>query len=349
MRWHDFDFWSIDECGHRLKALSLAEAAELKALYQAEKFAEFYKRLKSAVPPATVFGFASKVIALHAELQPREPVMKELEELWKDNRWLAFHALALPQVEGLIGDMLRIAGKDASSGALPEKVGKVVPLKPVDESAFDYFQWLVPFKRNSFSHTGLEPEPERRAHDELYDLLFLFNVVANLETPLILLRKLFDTPHLRDPFKFPNAFATFFHLVEELPPGHESEVAAWKKRILTEADLSTVVASVEVAAREATASFIHHIKEFVSDEFVALHKKDVWLRRAELAACVARYREAHFQDDRVDQITAIQDFLRGFRIHLGDAPKGIQTALEQIKQEHSECWSRLRMLPSGLD
>lgn len=339
-----FDYWSIDRCGHRVKALPIAEARELKALYGNADFTEFYKRLKARVPESTAFGFAAKVIARHPELQARGLVLKELEWLWKEGRWLAFHALALPQVEGLIGDMLRVAGIEANSGALPDKVGKVVPLTPVDESAFDYFQWLVPFTRNSFSHNGLEPEPERRAHDDLYDLLFLFEVFANLETPIILLRKLFDERNLKEPFKFPTVFTTFFHLVDKLPKGHEAEVVAWVDRILAEADVAAVIASVELAAREATDSFAREFREFAGVDLLALSPKDVWQRRDELGASLERYRDAHFQDDRVDQINAIEGFLAGFKRHLRNAPKETLASLARIAKEHSECWGRLRKL-----
>jgi hypothetical protein len=342
-----FDRLQIDRCGHRVDDLPVKESDELEELYRSDAIDEFYERLGRRIPPAGVFRFALDAIARHRELDARRACIEELQKLWDLELWLGFHALAILQVEGLFADMISLLGERPLMKALPDKVSRVRPHYPWATASFDYYQWIVPLVRNSFAHTGREESPQRKSKDDLYDLHFLFSVLSNLDAPLVRIRKLFDEADLRQRFRLPNAFTTFFTLLEGVPASNSPEMEDYRRRVLEEADIPPVVSDVVNAAREATNRLVTDFERHAGTNLVTIDKKDLALQKDAVGVRLEEYQKLYFQHDQLDRVGAAREFIEGFLKHLPGAPSAILAELRAARSEHREVWSRLDLLRRG--
>jgi hypothetical protein len=116
----------------------------------------------------------------------RTEIFEELKYLFYRKKWYAFYALALPQVEGIVADMMQVvAPGKGTSGALPEKVSAIRPFHSTSDKFFDYYEYFLPTQRNKFSHTGKDEDIKTKSYHMLGDLWYIIHVFTQLETPLL--------------------------------------------------------------------------------------------------------------------------------------------------------------------
>lgn len=225
--WHQysieyFDYKKINSAAHRYSDISAGERYE--SLYNTNKQL-FYKKLIKIKPVGQIFS----KIAFYYEHIPykndRQSVFSELKRLFKAKRWLAFYALALPQVEGLFTEMLTTINPDEKGKSLSEKVEKVRPAYILSDSYFDYYQYIIPELRNKFAHIGFEDDLRLKCYDLLTDLEHILQVYYELDNPLVKIKRLIRQSNPKD-FAGYKEIAIFFELVNQLHHSQKREITA---------------------------------------------------------------------------------------------------------------------------
>lgn len=126
---------------------------------------------------------SSKLIPI---IGKRTEIFKELSYLFLKKKWYGFYALALPQVEGIFSDMLKIASpKKSTQGALPAKVGAVRSYHSLSDKFFDYYQYYLPNQRNRFAHTGNDEDIKVKSYHLLMDLWYIVRSFLDMNAPLL--------------------------------------------------------------------------------------------------------------------------------------------------------------------
>jgi hypothetical protein len=185
-----FDHRKINQWRHRVGFLPVSKAYELGALYEKDT-ATFYKELDNARTTVNLLDIIDSASHQIERLKERQAIFAEIRTLHDAKLWRALFALALPQVEGLFAEMGDLAAPSAPLlGALPAKVRFVRDYAASHEQSLDYFEFIVPMKRNHFSHTGKLNMPDLQAIDMLFDLAYVCEVYMDLEAPAIELTKL---------------------------------------------------------------------------------------------------------------------------------------------------------------
>lgn len=220
----EMDFREIDCAFHRFNDLDLDQLERYQELYKEDRKA-FYAELFLTKSPKEIF----KNISFYTEHLPkpenRKNIFWELKKLFDEQSWLAFYALALPQVEGLFSEMIQSFDPKSSSlhKSLPDKVRSVRPFHNFSQYHFDYFEYVLPDQRNSFSHSGYVSEIEVKAYDILTDLEYVTSVFASLKSPLVNLNILLKTRNYHEMSNY-RAIKDFCVLVNELHSEHKKDL-----------------------------------------------------------------------------------------------------------------------------
>lgn len=194
------DFKRINRWRHRVRTLPIGRGRDLGALYESGELRAFYQELAGERPGSTLFDIIHRSVQMVPKLEERRANFDELHELYDAGRWRGFYALALPQVEGLFGEMGEIAeprrpGGPRARASLPSKVRFIRDYAEVHRQSLDYFEYLLPQERNRFSHTGrIDGEVELQATGVLFDLAFVCEVYTELTLPVIELLNLLANP-----------------------------------------------------------------------------------------------------------------------------------------------------------
>lgn len=173
-----FDYRQINVCRHRLDEVSVRDIPQMEDLYKTNKKL-FYHKLKKYLSVEQIFHeIENFYIPTLPKVIERKPVFDELKKLIKARRWYAFTALALTQVEGVFSDMLYILYPQKNYSSLSTKVFAVRPHYTHEERNFDYFEYHLPFLRNSFLHSGNIKDKDFTllSKDLIYDLHYLLRV-----------------------------------------------------------------------------------------------------------------------------------------------------------------------------
>ena len=189
-----YDYKKIDCCSHRLELEMYTEDRQrvIIAYNQGDK-KTFYEQLAKFNPPGNVFDkFNSYFTQILPRIQSRDLIFRELKNLYDNEQWIAFSALAMLQVEGIFSDMLELISPNSKFQGLSDKVTHVRPHYKHADLHLDYFQYVLPETRNNLMHTGNLPEEDFKmlSHDMLYDLWHLLSAFTWLENPVILLTRL---------------------------------------------------------------------------------------------------------------------------------------------------------------
>jgi hypothetical protein len=177
-----YDLSSITPIPHR-KSSRRYGIRELEALYRKDDKTGYFQAMDEVDPPWEALGRMQTLAESVDELADLKETVFLLRELCGQGCWRAVFAISLPLLEGLLGRVCRHLGKSAS-GSLTDKALHAWPAYRHADEMFDYFAWVLPNVRNSFCHSGRVPVPEEHAAlDAVYDLDFLFEVVADAALP----------------------------------------------------------------------------------------------------------------------------------------------------------------------
>ncbi|OEK01173.1 hypothetical protein BFP97_06455 [Roseivirga sp. 4D4] len=217
------DYREIDHVSHRLSEVPVRFNGELKILYQENK-EQFYKEYFKLRPLEKIFEGMCSNFEYLPMTNNRSHIFEELRAVFKKKQWLAFYALALPQVEGVFAEMVKSANPRSGviTKALSDKVRSVRPDYELSDVYFDYYEYELPKQRNSFSHTGVVQNAKLKAYDTLIDLEHILSVYASLENPLVAIHKTLRNRNLKDFTDF-KGFAKYFNLLNALPKEHKSK------------------------------------------------------------------------------------------------------------------------------
>lgn len=182
-----YDFDNIDEFRHRLDYTDvlLRDVSSYKVLYERDKKDQFYEKLSKVLSPKDIFTRLSSEYKTLPHLNDRLEIINELKTIYDGKYWYAFYALILPQVEGVFTLMCKLFESKASDKSLPDKVTAMREFYEYSEHHFDYFEFILPVRRNKFTHIGKDDDIEIKSLDLLYDLYYIINVYKSLDHPLI--------------------------------------------------------------------------------------------------------------------------------------------------------------------
>ncbi|MEZ4983539.1 MAG: hypothetical protein R2795_00630 [Saprospiraceae bacterium] len=213
---NNFDYKNIDRVSHRVDYLSIAEIPSYQKLYNDSK-REFYKKLFEKYSSDDYFKSIDYNLSLLPIKNERKQIFTELERLFRSEKWLAFYALALPQVEGLFAEMVEVLEPDSGilKKALPDKVNRVKKHYVLSDLYIDYFQYVLPEQRNHFMHTGLTEGHDLNSFDLLTDLEFILKFYAELDNPLVKLTRLLRRRNPEDFVDF-RGFSIYFNLLKNI-------------------------------------------------------------------------------------------------------------------------------------
>ena len=122
-------------------------------------------------------------------IRKRKMMFEEMTFLFKQEKWYALYALALPQVEGIFSEMLGMLSTKRNHNSLTDKVYHLRNAFELAHYTFDYYQYTLADQRNSFSHTGKVDEPKIKCFHLLMDIAYLLRICTELDTPLSKLAK----------------------------------------------------------------------------------------------------------------------------------------------------------------
>lgn len=209
------DYRKIDCCTHRISEFEISGILKFQQLYEKNK-ERFYRLLFRERSINQIFQNIDFNLAYIPLSKDRTAIFLELKRLFKGRKWLSFYALALPQVEGLFAEMMAVSYPNKKTfNSLPDKVKSVRPDYSLSDSFFDYYEYVLPEQRNSFSHTGYGEGFKLKAYDLLTDLEHVLTVFVELERPLV---KVFKIMKRRDHLSFisPEDFVGYFMLLDAL-------------------------------------------------------------------------------------------------------------------------------------
>lgn len=150
-------------------------------------------------------------------IKDRLDIFRELKNLFEKCYWYGFYALALPQVEGIFAEMVKITSpikKPKAVSTLTDKVQSIRPFYDDSEFEFDYYEYYLPNLRNKFAHIGKDDDIEIKCYRLVLDLIHIVSIYEQLNTPLIDLQRIISNGDRY--FKNIGRFANFLYLIKEV-------------------------------------------------------------------------------------------------------------------------------------
>jgi len=276
---HTFDYRNIDNSLHRLRDVHLAKGIELSELYKDDK-ASFYAQKFEIHSIEKIFDSLFEKLRLTATTYDRTPIFTELKELFNSQKWLAFYALGLPQVEGLFQEMLETQSKKIGNvNSLTLKVKQLQNVVGYRQHFFDYFQYSLPEQRNAFMHSGkLEVESQKlSAYDILTDLKFILDTFASLRNPLVSILtsiRLKPYDHFTELLGIVKYFNDLNGLTNNQLNTHKTEIQEFNSTFLIgECDLDLIAANTVGVIDELKQDYITMANMLgASDKYLHLEK-----------------------------------------------------------------------------
>jgi hypothetical protein len=346
-----FDVKRIDLVSHRLGEFPIQPDKKLENLYKNEK-AAFYQYYFDKIPVEQHFINFKWFMAHLPLVHDRKKIFEELEQLYKNEHWIGFYALALPQVEGLFSEMCVVIDPDGdhSQAALPSKVRSVRPYYALSQSYFDYFQYLIPLQRNKFAHTGYDEDFQLKSYDLLSDLNYLLSVFNELDNALVKIKKLHTK---RDFMRFVNIpdFAAYFRLLDDLKPVQKKQVKTMaldfeKNFLLMSCSLdfrieqleNLLPAKIDELTDKIAAEMDHHNYTFDFKGWTIPKIKEA-LKDAELKDRLEMI--FTFKSRELSQLADTRTFLGGHKRHLPNLPAIQKKTLNKLAGNYSPILAKI--------
>ncbi|RQO66827.1 hypothetical protein DBR40_21480 [Pedobacter sp. KBW01] len=292
-----------------------------------------------------------KEIAKIPLLNKRTEIFKQLAEMAGRELWYGFYALALPQVEGIVVELLEIAGNNRKDlKALPQKAGVLRTVASNGDFDMDYYQFYLPEKRNKFSHSGKDMDIKTKSFHMILDLKHLLHTAAGLQTNLIFLNNMANEGslginHIGDLVKMIRL------MKQEEGHAHYKEVKG-KLELLVYLDLINRYDLVYLV-RELSGLLLIKLKEFDKAlELGAYLEKSgplafSTLSNAETASKIDLILKAIERTPFSEAHKFIMDiyiFAMKFPRVFADLPDEVKGAFRELPVRHSRVWPKLGML-----
>lgn len=108
----------------------------------------------------------------------RKPIIEEAIRLFKEEKYIPFVYLLVPQIEGLFDVYRDLMGIEANGEAgLSEKLEKMQNKKML--WGYVYYAFDFPELRNNIAHGGIIDVTQEMAYDTLMDVFFLYNEIIS--------------------------------------------------------------------------------------------------------------------------------------------------------------------------
>ena len=217
-----FDHTKIDRVGHRIGEVLLNDARQLKAQYINDKpgfYAAVFQQNAAGIILEQIISYGAFLPLIKVQ---RQEIFSELKSLYLAGSWYGFYALALTQIEGLFGDMVKLCVPNFNNpkASLPDKVREVRPFYKYSETGLDYFQFEVPNQRNAFLHKGVTTRDiptdnqaiETLCNDVLFDVAECLRIYGMLDVDANWLNRLLKDPDITE-FHSVGSFCFYFKLI----------------------------------------------------------------------------------------------------------------------------------------
>lgn len=314
------DYRKIDSCGHRILHIYLDEVEDYRKLYISNK-EQFYRKLIRAREGMSkiwesIFNNLNEV-----PIKPGRPaIFAEMYKLHKARKYMAFYALALPQVEGIFAEMIETYSITPGKHALSEKVRRL--RKHRDDEELDYFEFSLPDKRNSFAHGGIISPGRIDALEILTDLEYLLAFYASLDNPLIYVMKFVKTKSITG-LLTNEGCGSFFMAYEQVKKDQQQykiygqEIESFiKEYIFKKLDLISMVAQARFQLQELIPIILMRAKEYFSNYDLLTSKKipkKTAIPSLTLEDAIENF--LHFGETQIIHLFELESFFIGMRCH----------------------------------
>lgn len=267
-----FDYQKINKVAHRCFEMP----ASLEKFYKNKTL--FYKKYFKLKPATQIFINIDFFYSHIPKTNDRKPIFDELTRLFKAKRWLAFYALAIPQVEGLFTEMLKTIKPGYKGKSLPEKVEKLRPSYALSDAYFDYYQYIIPELRNKFAHIGFEEDLKLKSYDLLTDLEYIIQVYYELDHPLVKIKRIIQQRRT-DEFISYIEFSQFFEMISQLNHDQMSTVKIeldffLKDFIIKNCQFEYIIDEASNIIRKLTPELLHLIEKATNSSDTAFAFED---------------------------------------------------------------------------
>lgn len=353
-RWYDYPYefaspWArerfdhnlIDESAHRVAEIRATVGNRIKALYKTNK-TKYYRDLFKENSRDQIF----QNLDFHLQHLPlkndRTSIFTELKKLFRSKKWMAFYALALPQVEGLFTEMHEIVEPKKKGRALSDKVDTVRPYYNLSSSYFDYYQYIVPRMRNKFMHTGYDEDFQLKAFDLLTDLDHLLHVFYEIDNPLVKLKRLHVRRNPEDFISY-KEFASYFELINSLSDQqrlkNKFEFEAFELDfIMTYTEVNFIIEQVIIQLPELNDRIITTLEYHLGSASLAYSLKSLPLPKiAEMLADVSLLKKfqsffRHYYEE-AENLESYYNFVSGYQKHLPSLSPDAINAMDVVKKD----------------
>ncbi len=219
----NYDYWNIDRSSHRIlhsDKFSVKELPFYHDLYESDK-RSFYERFFGLYPKEEVIE--EILVNIKYLSTDRQLIFNRMIHYFKNEEWLAFYSIALPQIEGLFSEIMESESLNEKPDSLSKKVRSLRENAYLNVRALDYYEYKLPEQRNNFAHGGILEDIELLAYDTITDLNCLLHQFSELENPYIQASRVLN---LDSPPSFDGLFSLgeFFKLILNLKDFEEDRL-----------------------------------------------------------------------------------------------------------------------------
>lgn len=344
-----FDSAKIDDFWHRVRVFPMPDEEAAFLLYKKDK-AQFYRRFFKQHSVPKVFQFIHFYLHQLPINEVRKPIFTELQKLFKSRMYIGFYALALTQIEGIFGEMIRAIGGniDGQRSALPDKVQKIRQHHHMSDYYFDYFQYQVPRLRNKFAHSGYDEDLKIKSYDLLLDLAQLLKIFDELKNPLVKIKRLIQKRDFENFINYKD-FGNYFKLLEELLPAQKKEMSTSildfeKEFLMSYTDIDYICVEVYQAFPAAFSAMKEKLEKSMKDKPGAIDldntRKDQMKTLLSDETILTNYADAIETDGReAYNIAGYCQFLSGYRKHLPSLKAESKNLLDELSGPNAQAIS----------
>lgn len=288
------------------------------------------------------------------KVNERLDIFLELQNIVKSKYWYGVYGLAIPQIEGIVAELLELVGEyKGDLKSLPRKAAALRAVSPNGNFDMDYYEFYLPDKRNTFTHTGKDEEIKLKCLHLLLDLKHLIQTGKNLEDDFIKLNNIAEDGSLGINHIGDLAAMTRLIKVNRIHD-HFDEV----KGKLDDFIYKDLVENFDIPLliNELSAVLEENLPEFENNLNMQLYfqneatLKFIALSNEELAGKMEAIKKA-IDDSPLNHsyrlIMDITHFINLFPKQFPDLPAGIIEAINAFKQTHKEMWPKLMMLAAN--
>lgn len=288
------------------------------------------------------------------KVNERLDIFLELQSMVKSGYWYGVYGLAIPQIEGIVAELLELVGEyKGDLKSLPRKVAALRAVSPNGNFDMDYYEFYLPDKRNTFSHTGKDEEIKLKCFHLLLDLKHLIETGKNLEDDFIKLNNIAEDGSLG--INHVGDLAAMARLIKvNRTHDHFDEV----KEKLDTFIYKDLVENFDIPLliNELSAVLDKNLPEFENNLNLQLYIQNEAplefkaLSNDELAKKIDILKKAVDDSPFNHSYRLIMDivyFIKSFPTQFPDLPAEIMEAINDFKQTHKETWPKLMMLAAN--